>query len=177
MKLADILARDLMSWPEDFCHALLTQNVVGVVEYLVNNKQRWSSGKAFELAEDWKTAIVSKDDWLAAIKKDSKTWSGEGLPPIGTTCEWHPSVHGWVEVTILGRHGEDTWYIGKGEEHSQTCRNMSFFRPIRTAEQIAAEERKAGIAQFIQDLKKVNGNGFYSHAEDLYDMGYRKVES
>lgn len=103
-------------------------------------------------------------------------WSGEGLPPVGTVCEWHPNVHGWVEVTILGHHGEDTWYIAKGEEHSQTCQNMAFFRPIRTAEQIAAEEREkaidemagwAGVTGLDLDIeRRILGR--------LYDGGYRK---
>ena len=102
-------------------------------------------------------------------------WSGDGLPPVGTVCEWHPSVHGWVTVTILGRDGDCTWYRVKGDEASQTCRHMTFFRPVRTPEQIAAEERAAQIEQMI--LVDEKGSLSRTHfCGMLYDSGYRKLE-
>ena len=104
-------------------------------------------------------------------------WGGEGDPPVGIECEWHLNVHGWVKVKILGRDGADTWYRASGEEHSQTCRNMAFFRPIRTAEQVAAEERESGI-QAIQDAYTYTvGHSthkiLHSQATRLYDAGCR----
>lgn len=102
-------------------------------------------------------------------------WNGEGIPPVGTVCEWHPNVHGWVEVTILGRDANCTWYRVKGEAASQTCRNMAFFRPIRTPEQIASEERRVEI-KHMQAASC--GNAMppicESAAAALYDAGYRK---
>ena len=111
------------------------------------------------------------------IRNVKEEWNGEGLPPIGTVCEWHPSVHGWIEVTILGRDGEDTWYRVKGESHTDTCRNMSFFRPIRTPEQIAAKVRSKACDEIYGVLTgpTVERKGNTSDmAEALYDAGYRK---
>ena len=105
-------------------------------------------------------------------------WSGSGLPPVGTVCEWHPSVHGWVTVTILGRDGDCTWYRVRGEEASQTCRHMTFFRAIRTPEQIAAEEKGCAVTDMLcivsgPDLK---GRGVTNQLEALHDAGYRKFK-
>lgn len=104
-------------------------------------------------------------------------WNGEGLPPVGTVCEWHPNMHGWVEVTILGYDGGDTWYRIKGEDHTQICRNMAFFRPIRTPEKIAKEERSKecdvmyGVILALPEDRSHNRSDI---CEALYDAGYRK---
>lgn len=101
-------------------------------------------------------------------------WNGEGNPPVGTVCEWHPNVHGWVEVTILGRDANCTWYRVKGEAASQTCRNMAFFRPIRTPEQIAVEARERAILEMARDSGIRARDGHIEIATRLYDAGYRK---
>ena len=103
-------------------------------------------------------------------------WTGEGLPPAGTVCEWHPNQDGWVQVEILGHNGEETWFRRAGESISETCLRMAFFRPIRTPEQIAAEERD----KTIEDMRKQIGfeKPFLGPCPvaALYDLGYRKFE-
>lgn len=123
-------------------------------------------------AEGWKKEFVAYD--ISRYTARPIPWDGEGLPPVGTVCEWHPSVHGLVEVTILGRDGEDTWYRVKGEHHSQTCANMAFFRPIKTAEQIAAEEREAEILEIFHATGLRKRDGGREVAEAIYRAGYRK---
>ena len=114
-----------------------------------------------------------------AVPRPVAVWSGAGLPPVGTICEWHPNVHGWKEVTILGRDGDCTWYRLKGEEASQTCRHMTFFRPIRTAEQIAADERLAAI-NYMEIDAGMCATAFDGDPEarvwisNLIDKGWRK---
>lgn len=105
-----------------------------------------------------------------------KPWAGEGHPPVGTVCEWHPNVHGWVEVTILGRDGDCTWYRVKGEEASQTCRHMAFFRPIRAPEQIAEEEREKYVQIAMDDTRTLGISDTSKRIliERLYDSGHRK---
>lgn len=110
---------------------------------------------------------------LISRLQNKEPWTGEGLPPVGTVCEWHPNVHGWVEVTILGHDGDDTWYRVKGEDHTQTCRNMAFFRPIRTPEQIAAEKREADIEELRVLLSNVACDD-YQAAVAMIDAGYHK---
>lgn len=102
-----------------------------------------------------------------------KQWTGEGLPPVGTVCEWHPNHDGWVQVEILGHNGEETWFRRAGESISETCLRMAFFRKIRTPEQIEAEEREKAINEIAEHL--THKGSFYDDAEILYNAGYRKV--
>jgi hypothetical protein len=112
-------------------------------------------------------------------------WNGEGLPPVGTVCEWHPNNDGWIQVEILGHSGEETWFRRDGHELSETCLRMAFFRPIRTPEQIAAEERIAELNKMIGCINdhpnKYPGATHLTQLKiqedaciDLYDAGYRK---
>ena len=105
-------------------------------------------------------------------------WTGEGLPPVGTVCEWNPNQDGLVEVEILGHDGEETWFRRAGESISETCMRMAFFRPIRTAEQIAAEERKTAIEEMVYGACGCEPGGGNTSpfliCGLLYDYGYRK---
>ena len=104
-------------------------------------------------------------------------WSGEGLPPVGTVCEIAPPYrnHGSKVRVLCHDEGDAICRLIEGDELGDIRQYMaSEVRPIRTPEQIAAEQKKVAIEQTIKDLKAVNGCGFYSIAEDLYDAGYRK---
>lgn len=119
------------------------------------------------------------------------TWNGEGLPPVGLEVEICDSdepheayaKHIGEKVKIIAHdvlNGDDeglpvavysydcSW--GKGY-HALVAGK---FRPIRTAEQIAAEEREKAIAA-IQ--KASGGEGLppitYTHAAKLYNAGAR----
>lgn len=105
-------------------------------------------------------------------------WTGEGLPPVGAVCEAYDYNDGkWVVGKML-MHGNSDHAFATG---TPECWGTLFwaceFRPIRTPEQIAAEEREkavsemAAIAQVATGLI-VNRADF----EALYDAGYRKLE-
>lgn len=100
-------------------------------------------------------------------------WTGEGLPPVGTVCEVDGSAGptGWGECTI--RYVSDDVIVFKrvayGFESFSSIGEDSF-RPIRTPEQIAAEERIASayrMCAIVPTLTNVD-------AVALYDAGYRK---
>ncbi|MCE0850719.1 hypothetical protein LU689_12435 [Pseudomonas asiatica] len=141
-------------------------------------------------------AVVVEADWpeyeptWAAIERrvTRAHWNGIGLPPVGTVCEYkHPS--GWrpVEVfavkpnsgasaSVLFTYEEGTW---------QACAEPSWFRPIRTPEQIAAEQRKAAIDAMAADAQLDFSAGELLTAREyvecaiaaLHDAGYRKQEA
>ncbi len=108
------------------------------------------------------------------------TWTGEGLPPAGTVCEvLNNTLDGpeWERCTIL--------FMGKFKAvyESESCHErvadvsedwMISFRPIRTPEQIAAEEREKAIDEIAKIL-----DGLWSSEREaagfLHDAGYRKV--
>lgn len=116
---------------------------------------------------------------LAAAEAQPEPWDGEGLPPVGTTCEWHPSSDQIIVVTILGRDGDETWFRRKGAEDSETCLRMAFFSPIRTPEQVAAEKMKQDAIALFDVLNP--GCKWHKAPEDVQgryiaavEDGYRK---
>jgi hypothetical protein len=148
------------------------------------------------LADDYATAIVTRAEWQAAVdalnKSDAqrfaedyveanrdrhaKEWNGEGLPPVGTFCCFQHVHHGgaWYEGEILYISDEYTIIKGHpvGEQHYYT-RNLEF-RPIRTPEQIAADERESAINGML--THDALGGSRRGLAAALYDAGYRKQE-
>lgn len=109
-------------------------------------------------------------------------WRGpeDGLPPVGLEIEVLNSGFAnaaWEKCTILfiGKHvilyDSESCY-----ERTGRIENLKF-RPVRTPEQIAADERQTAIDQMLSDAQRP-GNHMMSrfHAEDLYDAGYRRVQ-
>ncbi len=111
-------------------------------------------------------------------------WDGQGLPPVGTVFEYrcHDSCepNDWTAVHVLAHaaHGSDTAMLLAEDDNGEpgtmygriwvtgTC------RPIRTPEQIAAEEREKAIEEmcFAEETLTVK------QAKALYDAGYRRQE-
>lgn len=105
------------------------------------------------------------------VTKRPAPWNGSGRPPAGVTCQYQHLQHCgvWYDGEILYISNEYTIVKGgvTGEQHYYT-RNLSF-RPIRTPEQIAAEEK----TKAIDDLMKVTCIS-RGEAARIYDAGYRK---
>jgi len=116
----------------------------------------------------------------------NKEWNGKGLPPVGTVCEhsninhWEP----WTKVTIVAHHfiEEDDLLVAvfvykNGSSHSS---EGDHFRPLRTSDQIAAEERKKAIDEMVYGACGAEPDGANTTAFMLcgllYDAGYRKAE-
>lgn len=102
-------------------------------------------------------------------------WSGEGLPPVGVVCEAMSArtkeyrqcevlaIRNGMAVVVFPDHEEIQW--------------ASEFRPIRTAEQIAAEEREKALEAMFKIYR--DAGEFRAGLSALYDAGCRlpKVES
>lgn len=108
------------------------------------------------------------------LSEPDQPWIGESLPPVGTVCEMCGSG-AWYVVTMLGA-GNKTALIqyDDGQEHAVPITSVKF-RPIRTAEQVAAEERKSAVEQIcLASMGKSGPPICIAAAECLYDAGYRK---
>lgn len=191
MKLVDILARELKVWPED-CEAI-EQDRRGSCLFKVNGPAIATYVEA--VAEDADTAKVTRAQWQAAvdalksyddemaIKKaahEALVWNGKGLPPVGVFCECRVvSGQEWLKCEIVAhkKHDLSVYAIAFVDENTVMLSGGIRFRPIRTSEQIAAEERSKAIDKMLADAQRP-GNHMMSrfHAEDLYDAGYRKFE-
>ncbi|HCK4353414.1 TPA: hypothetical protein N0G50_004203 [Pseudomonas aeruginosa] len=114
-------------------------------------------------------------------------WDGQGLPPVGIEAEviWDSTDVAYYRVKILA-HDEDRvvfrWCEGesKGQYGSYDVLNFGIlptFRPLRTPEQIAAEERRKSILHLANLLIDSRGQcNEYSQAEAIFDAGYRRQE-
>lgn len=79
-------------------------------------------------------------------------WTGEGLPPVGVVCEvlWDSQLGIYVAAAVLAHDEAGAVYRftsgeRKGEYQSEQqdyYKGLPKFRPLRTPEQIAAEDRK-----------------------------------
>jgi hypothetical protein len=110
-------------------------------------------------------------------------WTGEGLPPVGTVCELRAhKLTDWSAAKIeFAYRNVIVWDWIEEPSMNGLCTAYSHdveFRPIRTAEQIAAEERR----DFIESLAAELGGHWSEEAKSphreiaayLYNSGYRK---
>lgn len=114
-------------------------------------------------------AIHEHDDWVRA---GPPAWTGEGLPPAGTVCE-HKRVHEWQKVEVFAvkpnYNGSHTALFTYENGCWAGCAEPSSFRPLRTPEQIAEEERAIAIDDLMRTTCINHGE-----ATRIYDAGYRK---
>jgi hypothetical protein len=265
MKLIDILARELKVWLN--CYngeetAAITQDRGGELNTLDRgyvaspgdfegttwSSSNWTlSGFEFEQADDYATAIVTREQWQAAVealkgpavdwskapegyplwivdnegenlsrwhqlrdggyfdesgqrwslraenrgritvyrKPDepvAPAWTGEGLPPVGTVCEFNDGCGGGykkVEVMYVSAMTVLVKFDGSPNEDVEGAyspHESLYFRPIRTPEQIAAEEREAVINEMVTVINGAHAEG-KTLAQAMYDAGYRKPET
>lgn len=151
-----------------------------------------------ELAERLRAAVTAKATprssipargWPAAegqhVQHVRTEWDGAGLPPVGTVCEalWSTGSGAATYATVkVLAHDEDRAVYRfltldrKGEYGSDTLHSIqgfAAFRPIRTAEQIAADERRAAIDEMVRrfalhDLDLVPWRDLFAQ---MYDAG------
>lgn len=157
----------------------------GLVSGVIHGASSFEAGKTLiqvKLHHNGYVYWMDADDWAPV----SPEWSGEGLPPVGTVCEIaastpHQTVS-WPEgtkVKIYANFTDDRGIelaafvdaIGSvGGVAVAKC-----FRPIRTPEQIAAEEREKAV---IEMLARSNSCETIPRrmCEAIYDAGYRLQE-
>ncbi|MDA3170293.1 hypothetical protein JR315_28990 [Pseudomonas aeruginosa] len=124
-------------------------------------------------ADDGRPLSALENVW--EIVERPATWSGQGLPPVGTVCEWNES-DGWAytESKVVA-YTDDGLFVcmQKPGRRPEVLRiDNCEFRPVRTLEQIAAEARAKAIEEmcFAEETLTVR------QAKALYDAGYRRQE-
>lgn len=113
-----------------------------------------------------------------AMRPVTTEWNGTGLPTVGVVCEIEHHRE-WVRCEILahktfsdlpGLVHAIAWIDKDTVDQSSGIR----FRPIRTPEQIATDEREAAIEEMYQIYKNSPGLATQQGMAALYDHGYRK---
>ncbi|QVJ12709.1 hypothetical protein [Pseudomonas phage PSA11] len=111
-------------------------------------------------------------DYYVPIPQES--WDGQGLPPVGIECEFSLNLGsiGWAKGRVIGHDGVFAVISHKGKYYP---RNGHGVRPIRTAEQIAAEGREKAISEMLGAFDSFPWpTTLKRFCEILYDAGYRK---
>lgn len=88
-------------------------------------------------------------------------WDGNGLPPVGTECEFLSNDTSWGKVVIIGYDGDRVVFKPSGETYyGIEPSERQIFRPMRTERDKAVEK--------LQQVLNV-GRNTYEDAENLYD--------
>ena len=130
-------------------------------------------GRAFLFAGERQ---YSFNDITGITNRPSLAWNGEGLPPVGTVCAvMDARINIWNAVDEIIGHASlsncevAVFRIGDYIAYSPADQ----FRPIRTPDQVAADER----ASAVNDLLSIYLDGAKGHVggiNAIYDAGYRK---
>ncbi|MFW0750144.1 hypothetical protein [Pseudomonas aeruginosa] len=137
--------------------------------YWVEGINKWCHGKI--------SCNVSAERAATFEARPQESWDGQGLPPVGAKCLTDRNDF-LREVTILC-HGKTRTFVFDHVSQEEICLVLKdrVFLPIRTPEQIAAEEREKAINQMISDAGYVDPKiGTFVAMRNLYDAGYRRQE-
>jgi hypothetical protein len=144
---------------------LRVENLAGV-EFVWTSSSRTSTGVQANLTE------------ISRVKTE---WTGEGLPPVGTVCEIRAhKLTNWdmAKIEFAFRNVVVWGWMGEPSMNG-LCTAYAHeveFRPVRTPEQIAEEERENAVLIAMGDTRTlgISDNSKRILIERLYDAGYRK---
>lgn len=169
--------RDTIDWskaPEGATH--INQFGGRWIKHLGNGQHQFWDGAEWEMGSGCMDNRYIK-------RPEPDAWAGEGLPPVGAVCE-HKRVHEWQKVEVFAvkpnYNGSHTALFTYENGCWAGCAEPSFFRPVRTSEQIAAEERGGEIDALCSDIvshyeaPKMSEH-YQGLATALHKAGYRKV--
>lgn len=178
MNLIDVLVQELPKhggWPEGVNR--LQQDGNGTCFKIGGGCYR--AYFQFELTNDWKKAVVTREQYEAALSASKKPeWNGEGLPPVGCECErkWkgQPDTH-WSKIKVLWVNHEKMLieYIGEHSKHHVQLINLQStdFLPIRSE----ADRNRDESVNAIADICRSSASNGHS-AELIYaDIAAGKI--
>lgn len=126
----------------------------------------------------WSESPGTCEAYLIERETEDCAWSGTGLPPDGCEIEYHSPSRGWVRGEYIGQFNGQM-VVGCRETSVIGYCPADIVRPIRTPEQIAAEERQKAIDEMWGYLRTDEYEEVRIQRRacaDLYDAGYRKAK-
>ena len=112
-------------------------------------------------------------DLRNAVKRPQE-WDGSGVPPVGTVCEYRVNEDEWVSGEVFGHrvcpNGDVQLFVSLNNSWDFSSA-LDRFRPIKTPEQTALEER----LHAINEMHRVILESRTKTVAALYDAGYRKA--
>lgn len=116
----------------------------------------------------WQEISDELPDYATPI---SPEWTGEGLPPVGTVCEIRAhKLNDWSPATIkFAARNVIVWDWEAEPALNGLCTAYAHaieIRPIRTPEQIAADEREAKAKSMWQQIYFNTDPNYWDHAPE-----------
>lgn len=143
------------------------------IAWACDSKYQYLSGDGpFLFFDDPADGFMLCQATLVDARPTTPSWSGEGLPPVGVECE--ALYMGQPQGVVTVRYSGQCMILWSEDRSSEQCGQAEhyLFRPIRTPEQIAADEREKAIDQMVADTQAAHG---WAEAFGmLHDKGYRK---
>lgn len=160
--------------PEDATHAGTTARLQIPFFYKDIREDKYSYWYAD--GDGWREDGIGNPACTPLIERPKKqeAWDGEGLPPVNCFCETiDEDADRWVKVEIYAH----TEFMGEAHACAKNGTDMFYglaheFRPFKTAEQLAEEERKSQL----EVMHKIYMQGASEHKGGLaalYDAGYK----
>ncbi|WP_076734918.1 hypothetical protein [Cronobacter sakazakii] len=188
MKLIDLLVQELPKrggWPLDKKHhAFISQDSNGEVwafpskpnlniikgKWNISNGDGSYVGLITTIADDFTTSTVTREQYEAALAAAQQpVWNGEGLPPVGTICEYQTSSNGNLPVRIecVTQDGVAfTWLGGHDQYKGLDCVSAfyaaKYFKPIRSE----ADTKRASV---VTALAKAGGDFHFEYGRKTID--------
>ena len=199
MKLVDILARELKVFPESYRYILFDgangcyADLGPITKPLTIDCSECDDELAFPVyREQWQAAVdalraeANPAESMALhhqeVGRITRQWNGEGLPPAETVVELRTvsAKTDWAKAKIKFASRNVVVWDWDGEPAiSGLCTAYAHaieMRPIRTPEQIAAEERERVIDTMVKSCPYPGSGCTRIDCAALYDAGYRKFE-
>lgn len=188
MKLVDILAREFKVWPEG-----MTDKVGQCFDGRIHGYAAAGHPSCqvtvshYPLCDSYATDTATRAEWQAAVDALNAPkvveWDGAGMPPIGrATCEYLGAhqYNEWTVVNIFAHYGH-TVFVDFGDGW-RAEKDDSRFRPLSTAERLAAEERERDDNEVMRRYLNLSDyeKGMLGHSPQriiiglMRVMGYRK---
>ena len=115
--------------------------------------------------------------WTKVADRGNSEWTGEGLPPVGTVCEIHTLSDTWAKVVVVAITDYRIYCERVNQkEPGELCpvKKYARFRPIRTPEQIAAEQYERDAEELAKILAIHEPIEVLALAKLVLECGYRK---
>ena len=145
--------------PEDATHAGTTTRLQIPVFYKDIREDKYSYW--YDDGDGWQEDVIGHPACTPLIEcpKKQEAWDGEGLPHVNCFCETlDEDINCWVKVEIYSH----TEFMGEAHACAKNGTDMFYglaheFRPIKTAEQLAEEEREDAANKMFQRFGGIGG--------------------
>jgi len=148
----------------DFALLTFTELLLGAEE------RPKKDGKLY--AEDFGAIPMSEYE---PLDFDAKEWNGEGLPPVGTVCEYYCDSGTWYIVDILGYRKNNVFLLIGGNEALATFELSVWSDRLRVIDKRTEKEKAIDeMKECVESGYFINRSCVYNAMKELYDAGYRK---